>query len=107
MFDALVQELASRFGLGGNADALVRILLTYLFQEQPGRLNGFLERFRRAGLGDLVNSVDQSHRGGSGLGLSLAMLLGAGCAGPGFQRATGIADTVAKQTEGSLRPIGQ
>jgi uncharacterized protein YidB (DUF937 family) len=56
MFDTLVQELSSRFGLGGKADALVRAVLTYLFQEQPGGLSGFLDRFRRAGLGDLVAS---------------------------------------------------
>jgi uncharacterized protein YidB (DUF937 family) len=56
MFDALVQELASRFDLGGKAGALVRAVLTYLFQEESGGLNGFLDRFRRAGLGDLVGS---------------------------------------------------
>jgi uncharacterized protein YidB (DUF937 family) len=56
MFDTLVQELSSRFGLGGKADALVRAVLTYLFQEQPGGLSGFLDRFRRAGLGDLATS---------------------------------------------------
>jgi uncharacterized protein YidB (DUF937 family) len=56
MFDTLVRELSSQFGLGGKADALVRAVLTYLFQEQPGGLSGFLDRFRRAGLGDLVTS---------------------------------------------------
>ena len=56
MFDALVQELGSRFDLRGKAGALVRSVLTYLFQEESGGLNAFLDRFRRAGLGDLVTS---------------------------------------------------
>jgi uncharacterized protein YidB (DUF937 family)/outer membrane protein OmpA-like peptidoglycan-associated protein len=56
MFDALVQEIASRFDLGGKAGALVRAVLTYIFQEESGGLNAFLDRFRKAGLGDLVNS---------------------------------------------------
>ena len=57
MFDALVQDLASRFDLGGGkAGTLVRVVLTYLFQEESGGLNGFLDRFRKAGLGDLVSS---------------------------------------------------
>jgi uncharacterized protein YidB (DUF937 family)/outer membrane protein OmpA-like peptidoglycan-associated protein len=57
MFDALVQELTTRFDLGGKARALVSGVLTYLFQEEAaGGLNGFLERFRKAGMGDLVNS---------------------------------------------------
>jgi uncharacterized protein YidB (DUF937 family) len=56
MFDALVQELTSRFDLGGRAGALVRTVLTYIFQEEPGGLNAFLDRFRKAGLGDLVGS---------------------------------------------------
>jgi uncharacterized protein YidB (DUF937 family)/outer membrane protein OmpA-like peptidoglycan-associated protein len=56
MFDALVQEIASRFDLGGKAGALVRAVLTYIFQEESGGLNAVLDRFRKAGLGDVVNS---------------------------------------------------
>ena len=56
MFDVLVQELTSRFDLGGKAGALVRSVLTYVFQEEPGGLNAFLDRFRKAGMGDVVSS---------------------------------------------------
>jgi uncharacterized protein YidB (DUF937 family) len=56
MFDALVRELGSRFDLGGKADSLVRSVLASMFQDESGGLTGFLGRFRKAGLGDLVSS---------------------------------------------------
>ena len=56
MFDELVQEVTSRFDLGGKAGALVRSVLTYIFQEESGGPNAFLDRFRKAGMGDLVSS---------------------------------------------------
>ncbi len=43
--------------------------------------------------------IDASNRVGGGLGLFLAALLCVGCAQTGFQRTTGIADTMAKQTQ--------
>ena len=42
--------------LGGKAGALVRSVVTYVFQEEPGGLNAFLDRFRKAGMGDIVSS---------------------------------------------------
>src|SRR5262245_8658824 len=56
MFDALVRELGSRFDLGGKAESLVRSLLAYMFQDESRGLTSFLDRFKKAGLGDLVNS---------------------------------------------------
>src|SRR5262245_24198788 len=56
MFDALVRELGSRFDLGGKAESLVRSLLAYMFQDESRGLTAFLDRFRKAGLGDLVDS---------------------------------------------------
>ena len=43
--------------------------------------------------------IETSKRVGGGLGLFLAGLLCVGCAQTGFQRSTGIADTMAKQTQ--------
>ena len=42
--------------MGGKAGALVTAVLTYIFQQEAGGLNAFLDRFRRAGLGDLASS---------------------------------------------------
>src|SRR4030095_10361567 len=53
--DVLVNEVDSKFGLGaGKASSLLTALLA-LIQEQRGGLAGFLDRFRNAGLGDMVS----------------------------------------------------
>jgi outer membrane protein OmpA-like peptidoglycan-associated protein/uncharacterized protein YidB (DUF937 family) len=54
--DLLVNEVESKFGLGGaKAGSLLTAILA-LIQEQSGGLSGFLEKFRRAGLSDTVSS---------------------------------------------------
>jgi outer membrane protein OmpA-like peptidoglycan-associated protein/uncharacterized protein YidB (DUF937 family) len=54
--DLLVNDVESRFGLGGaKAGSLLTAILS-LIQEQSGGLSGFLEKFRRAGLSDTVSS---------------------------------------------------
>jgi len=54
--DLLVNEVESRFGLSaGKSTSLLTSLLS-LIQEQSGGLGGFLEKFRRAGLSDIVSS---------------------------------------------------
>lgn len=53
--DLLVNEVESRFGLGGaKAGSLLAAILS-LIQEQSGGLAGFLDKFRRAGLLDTVS----------------------------------------------------
>jgi|KBSSwiStaDraftv2_1062776.scaffolds.fasta_scaffold176646_2 outer membrane protein OmpA-like peptidoglycan-associated protein/uncharacterized protein YidB (DUF937 family) len=53
--DVLVNEVDSKFGLGaGKAGSLLTAILS-LIQEQSGGLAGFLDRFRSAGLGDMVS----------------------------------------------------
>jgi outer membrane protein OmpA-like peptidoglycan-associated protein/uncharacterized protein YidB (DUF937 family) len=53
--DLLVNEVESRFGLGGaKAGSLLAAILS-LIQEQSGGLAGFLDKFRRAGLSDTVS----------------------------------------------------
>ncbi len=55
MFDALVREVASRFNLGPQANALVRETLR-MITATPGGIGGFLDKFRNIGLGGLVSS---------------------------------------------------
>ena len=54
-FDTLIDDLASRFGLGANARALVREVLT-MISSSPGGLGGFLDKFKSAGLTSEVAS---------------------------------------------------
>ncbi|MEO7986043.1 MAG: YidB family protein, partial [Gemmatimonadales bacterium] len=56
LLDGLVTEVADRFGLGAKAGPLVSGLLASLTDGQQGGIAGFLDRFRQAGLGNLVNS---------------------------------------------------
>ena len=48
-FDSLIEDLASRFGLGANAQSLVKEVLT-MISSTPGGLGGFLDKFKLAGL---------------------------------------------------------
>ena len=48
-FDTLIDDLASRFGLGANARSLVKEILT-MISGSPGGLGGFLDKFKSAGL---------------------------------------------------------
>lgn len=56
MFDALIREAASQFGLGNKSATLVQSLIGYIFREHPGALNGLIDQFRKAGLGDTISS---------------------------------------------------
>ena len=54
-FDTLIDDLASRFGLGANARSLVREILA-MISSSPGGLSGFLDTFKSAGLTSEVAS---------------------------------------------------
>ena len=57
MFDQLVNETARRFDLSTTSVwALVRGLLSLMTSEQTGGGEGFVDQFRRAGLGDVFTS---------------------------------------------------
>ncbi len=56
MFDVLIRELGARFGLGDKSGELLRIVLAYMTNKDTGGLAGFLEKFKAAGLGPLVQS---------------------------------------------------
>lgn len=56
MFDALIREVAERFGLGDKARELLASLLGIVFDERNGGIAGLLAKFRQQGLGDLFGS---------------------------------------------------
>ena len=54
--DLVMDEVQSRFGLSGTkANSLLSGLLSFITQ-QSGGISGFIERFRSAGLGDVLTS---------------------------------------------------
>ena len=55
LFDALINDMASRFGLGANAAPLVREALALISGSQGG-VAGFLNLFKTAGLSSQVAS---------------------------------------------------
>ena len=57
MFEQRVNEAASRFNLStASVSGLLRGLLSLLTNERTGGAEGFVDMFRRAGLGDVVTS---------------------------------------------------
>ncbi|RRD57722.1 DUF937 domain-containing protein [Comamonadaceae bacterium OH2545_COT-014] len=56
MFDVLIREMAVRFGLGDKGLPLMQMLLAYMTQKETGGLPGFLEKFKAAGLGPIIQS---------------------------------------------------
>lgn len=56
ILDSLISEVSDKFGLGSKGAPLLSGLLSLITNEQTGGLAGFLDQFRRAGLGDLVTS---------------------------------------------------
>ncbi|MBK6614283.1 YidB family protein [Ottowia sp.] len=56
MFDVLIREAGARFGLGDKALPLVQMLLAYMTAKESGGLAGFLEKFKAAGFGPIIQS---------------------------------------------------
>jgi outer membrane protein OmpA-like peptidoglycan-associated protein/uncharacterized protein YidB (DUF937 family) len=57
MFEQLVNEAATRLNLSTTTvTALLRGLLTQMTSEVTGGIEGFVDQFRRAGLGDVITS---------------------------------------------------
>lgn len=56
ILEPIINEVSERFGLRGKAGPLMTALLSLISNERTGGLQGFLDQFRRAGLGDLVSS---------------------------------------------------
>jgi uncharacterized protein YidB (DUF937 family)/outer membrane protein OmpA-like peptidoglycan-associated protein len=56
MFETIIREVASKFGLGDKAGPLVQMLLAYMTNSSTGGLTGFMDKFKGAGLGELASS---------------------------------------------------
>ena len=56
MFDLIIREAASRFGLGDKAGPLVQMLLAYLTNNDTGGLSGFISKLTGSGLGNVAQS---------------------------------------------------
>jgi outer membrane protein OmpA-like peptidoglycan-associated protein/uncharacterized protein YidB (DUF937 family) len=56
MFDAIIQEISQRFGLGDKGQALIASLLALIFDKNSGGIAGLLEKFKQQGLGDVFTS---------------------------------------------------
>ena len=56
MFDLIIREAASRFGLGDKAGPLVQMLLAYLTNKDTGGLSGFISKLTGSGLGNVAQS---------------------------------------------------
>lgn len=56
LFDSLLNEVNERFNLGDKGEALLSGLLSLITKNAGGGLNGFLDMFHRAGLGETADS---------------------------------------------------
>jgi outer membrane protein OmpA-like peptidoglycan-associated protein/uncharacterized protein YidB (DUF937 family) len=56
MFDLIIREAASRFGLGDKAGPLVQMLLAYITNKDTGGLSGFISKLTSSGLGNIAQS---------------------------------------------------
>jgi uncharacterized protein YidB (DUF937 family) len=56
MFDSIINESNEKFGLGDKAGNLLSSLLNLITDQSQGGFAGFLERFRKAGFGDAVDT---------------------------------------------------
>jgi outer membrane protein OmpA-like peptidoglycan-associated protein/uncharacterized protein YidB (DUF937 family) len=56
MFDLIIREAASRFGLGDKAGPLLQMLLAYITNKDTGGIAGFMSKLSTGGLGDIGKS---------------------------------------------------
>jgi outer membrane protein OmpA-like peptidoglycan-associated protein/uncharacterized protein YidB (DUF937 family) len=56
ILDSLINEVGEKYGLGNKAGPLLSGLLSLMTNEQTGGVAGFVDKFKRAGWGDLVSS---------------------------------------------------
>lgn len=79
MFDALVNELSDRYGLGDRGRDLFGLMMGYIHNDRRGGFNGFVEGFREQGLGDHVSSWIGGRAGDASLNASdVGMVFGQG-----------------------------
>jgi uncharacterized protein YidB (DUF937 family) len=56
MFDHIIREVASRFGLGDKAGPLVQMLLAYITNKDTDGISGFMAKLSTGGMGDIAKS---------------------------------------------------
>lgn len=56
MYEVLIREAGARFGLGDKALSVVQVLMTEMTDKDKGGLAGFLEPFKAAGFGPIIQS---------------------------------------------------
>jgi uncharacterized protein YidB (DUF937 family)/heat shock protein HslJ len=56
ILEPIINEVSEQFGLRGKAGPTMNALLILMSNERTGGLQGFLDQFRRAGLGETVSS---------------------------------------------------
>lgn len=56
MLDTLIREISARWGLADQGRPLVQMLVAYISNPATGGLTGFLDKFRKAGWGGMVNT---------------------------------------------------
>lgn len=56
MFETIIREAASKFGLGDKAGPLVQMLLAYITNKDTGGIGGFISKLTGAGLGNVAQS---------------------------------------------------
>lgn len=56
ILEPIVNEVSEQFGIRGKGNQLMNGLLSLISNERTGGLQGFLDQFRRAGLGETVSS---------------------------------------------------
>jgi OmpA-OmpF porin, OOP family len=56
ILEPIINEVSEQFGMRGKANSLMNSLLSLISNERTGGLQGFLDQFRRAGLGEIVSS---------------------------------------------------
>lgn len=56
MFDSIISESGEKYGLGDKAGNLLSSLLNLITDQSQGGFSGFLDRFRKTGLSDALNS---------------------------------------------------
>lgn len=56
ILEPIINEVSEQFGLRGKAGPLMTALLSLISSDRTGGLQGFLDQFRRSGLGEIVSS---------------------------------------------------
>jgi len=102
MLDNVIEDVGSQFGLGPKAGPLLREVIQ-LITGSPGGLNGFIDKFRSAGLGSQVTTWLGRADGAALTGPQVEQALGSSVLG-GIANRLGLAGGVVGTAVGYLLP---